>query len=229
MRTELADYLAHHPSTARTWPPSWCVRFVADEPPAALVDRLAKVYLDNDTAIVPVLRALFLSPEFAAAAFRKIKRPIEDNVATVRLLDQPAATADLKAAALELARRVPGQARMSWARAERVPRRRSRLAVSRQRPGPVQQRSDHVAGPTGGARARRDAEDPGLRTDHADRRRRGGLSGRAAQPTHPGRVRRSRRAAAGIPVDRRRWRRARRSNAGPPRSPARCSWPRRPT
>jgi hypothetical protein len=57
---------------------------VSDDAPAALVDRLAQVYLANDTAVVPVLRALFASPEFAAAAGLKYRRPFEDAIATAR-------------------------------------------------------------------------------------------------------------------------------------------------
>ncbi|AEV86002.1 hypothetical protein ACWT_4985 [Actinoplanes sp. SE50] len=80
------DHLAMHPATARNLARKLCVRFVADEPPAALVTRLAKVYLDNGTAIVPVLRALFTAPEFAAAAGQKVRTPFEDLIATVRVL-----------------------------------------------------------------------------------------------------------------------------------------------
>jgi uncharacterized protein (DUF1800 family) len=82
----LIEHLAKHPKTAEHLARKLCVRFVADEPPAALVARLAKVYLDNGTAIVPVLRALFTSPEFAASAGQKIRTPFEDLVATVRTL-----------------------------------------------------------------------------------------------------------------------------------------------
>jgi uncharacterized protein (DUF1800 family) len=80
------DYLARHPATAQRLATKLCVRFVADDAPASLVARLAKIYLDNDTAIVPVLRALFTSPEFAAAAGRKTRTPFEDLAATVRAL-----------------------------------------------------------------------------------------------------------------------------------------------
>ena len=79
-------YLARHPATAQRIATKLCVRFVADDAPASLVARLAKIYLDNDTAIVPVLRALFTSPEFAAAAGRKTRTPLEDLAATVRAL-----------------------------------------------------------------------------------------------------------------------------------------------
>jgi uncharacterized protein (DUF1800 family) len=80
------DHLATHPATARRIATKLCVRFVADEAPATLVDKLAKVYLDNGTAIVPVLRALFTSPEFAASVGQKMKTPMEDLAATVRAL-----------------------------------------------------------------------------------------------------------------------------------------------
>lgn len=114
MWTELANFLAHHDSTARYLATKLVRRFVSDEPNAALVSELAKVYLDNDTAIVPVLRALFGSADFAAAANRKVKRPLERYLATVRVLTSKP-PADLKAAGLEMARRIPGQVPLSWA------------------------------------------------------------------------------------------------------------------
>lgn len=80
------DYLATHPATAARIAHKLCVRFVADEPPAALVDRLARVYLDSGTAVAPVLRALFGSAEFAASTGQKLRNPYEDLIATVRLL-----------------------------------------------------------------------------------------------------------------------------------------------
>jgi uncharacterized protein (DUF1800 family) len=85
----LAAYLAHlarHPATARRLARRLAVRFVADDPPKALVDRLAAVYLANDTAIVPVLRTLFAAPEFFAAPDAKVRRPMEAAVATLRAL-----------------------------------------------------------------------------------------------------------------------------------------------
>ncbi|GAA0900883.1 DUF1800 domain-containing protein [Virgisporangium ochraceum] len=80
------DHLAMHPKTAERIATKLCVRFVADEPPATLVATLAKVYLDNKTAIAPVLRALFTSAEFATAANAKAKTPMEDIVSSVRIL-----------------------------------------------------------------------------------------------------------------------------------------------
>ena len=82
----LLTYLARHPRTAHRIATKLAIRFVSDTPTIGLVDRLAQVYLANDTAIVPVLRALFASAEFAASAGRKVRRPYEDIVATARIL-----------------------------------------------------------------------------------------------------------------------------------------------
>ena len=93
----LVRHLARHPSTAARLARKLCVRFVSDNPPAALVDRLARIYLDGGTAVVPVLRALFASPEFAASVGQKYRRPYEDVVATVRVLGiEPSADTEAK-------------------------------------------------------------------------------------------------------------------------------------
>ncbi|MEV4347068.1 DUF1800 domain-containing protein [Actinoplanes sp. NPDC049596] len=81
-----ADHLARHPATAQRIAVKLCQRFVADEAPASLVTKLTKVYLDNDTAIKPVLRALFTSPEFAASIGAKTRTPFEDLIASIRAL-----------------------------------------------------------------------------------------------------------------------------------------------
>ncbi len=84
--TAYLDHLARHPATARRIAHRLAVRFVADDPPRSLVDRLAAVYLAHDTAVVPVLRALLTSPEFDDARDAKLRRPMEVAVATVRAL-----------------------------------------------------------------------------------------------------------------------------------------------
>ncbi|GAA4967569.1 DUF1800 domain-containing protein [Kineococcus glutinatus] len=92
VQASLLAHLARHPSTARHLATKLGQRFVSDTPPASLVDHLAKVYLDNDTQIVPVLRALFASKEFAASAGAKTRRPLEGLVAAVRALGAGPAT-----------------------------------------------------------------------------------------------------------------------------------------
>lgn len=95
--TAVRSYLVHlarHPHTARRVATKLAVRFVSDTPPAALVDRLAAVYLSNDTAIAPVLAALFRSAEFLASAGAKVRTPHEDLAAMLRLLAVPAPPVD---------------------------------------------------------------------------------------------------------------------------------------
>lgn len=79
-------YLARHPRTAQTVARRIAVRLVSDTPSQRLVDKLAKVYLANDTAIVPVLRAVVADPEFRSSAGRKIRTPSDDVVATYRAM-----------------------------------------------------------------------------------------------------------------------------------------------
>ena len=83
---DLLDLLAHHPETARHLAHKLCRRFVADTPPPALVESAAQVYLDNDTAIAPVLRHLFHSAEFAAGPRNKVRRGFEIVVAYARAM-----------------------------------------------------------------------------------------------------------------------------------------------
>jgi uncharacterized protein (DUF1800 family) len=109
-------YLANHPATANHLARKLAVRFVCDAPPQALVDRLAKSYLDNDTAIVPVLRTLFRSLEFWIATGLKTRRPLENVVATARVLDMAPGTNPVTALdSLHYLASQLGNAPMAWA------------------------------------------------------------------------------------------------------------------
>jgi hypothetical protein len=79
-------WLARHPATATSIARKLSVRFVSDDPPPSLISALATTYRRSGTAIVPVLRKLFHSREFAASRARKVRRPYEDLVAAVRVL-----------------------------------------------------------------------------------------------------------------------------------------------
>jgi uncharacterized protein (DUF1800 family) len=83
------DMLARNPSTARFIATKLARRFVSDEPPAALVDRVAQVYSDTDGNISAMVRTILTSPEFSApAAIRaKAKSPFEAVVSAVRAID----------------------------------------------------------------------------------------------------------------------------------------------
>jgi uncharacterized protein (DUF1800 family) len=78
--------LARHPSTARHIAFQLCQRFVADAPPAALVDRVAKTFLATDGDLRATVRAILTSPEFFDPRYyrAKIKSPFEYVVSAVR-------------------------------------------------------------------------------------------------------------------------------------------------
>ena len=82
------DILAHHPATAKYIATKLVRRFVADEPPAALVDRVAQTFTKSDGDIREVLKVIFISPEFNSPdAYRgKVKRPFELAISAVRTL-----------------------------------------------------------------------------------------------------------------------------------------------
>jgi uncharacterized protein (DUF1800 family) len=83
---ELLHLLATRPATAQFISRKLAIRFVGDEPPQSLVDRMAKSYLASDGDIASVLKTLFHSPEFwATGAYRaKVKTPIEYVVSAAR-------------------------------------------------------------------------------------------------------------------------------------------------
>ena len=83
---ELLHMLAMRPATAQFLSRKLAIRFVSDDPPKALVDRMAKAYLQSGGDIPTVLKTLFHSPEFwAASDYRaKVKTPLEFVVSAVR-------------------------------------------------------------------------------------------------------------------------------------------------
>jgi len=83
---EVLHMLATSPQTAHFISLKLAQRFVADDPPPALVDRMAKTFLKKKGDIREVLTALFQSPEFwAADTYRaKVKTPLEFVASAVR-------------------------------------------------------------------------------------------------------------------------------------------------
>ena len=83
---QVLEMLTKSPKTAHFISYKLAQRFVADEPPPALVDRMAATYLKKDGDICEVLRTLFQSPEFwSPEAYRaKVKTPLEFVVSAVR-------------------------------------------------------------------------------------------------------------------------------------------------
>jgi uncharacterized protein (DUF1800 family) len=82
---EVADLLAKHPATAHFVSRKLAVYFVGDDPPAALVERMANTFRQSDGDIAATLATLFHSQEFTASLGRKFKDPIHYAVSAVRL------------------------------------------------------------------------------------------------------------------------------------------------
>jgi uncharacterized protein (DUF1800 family) len=82
-RAVLAD-LARHPATARHTATKLARHFIADDPPPALVDRLAQRFLDTDGDLKEVVAALIAAPESWTDEQAKIKRPGEWIMAALR-------------------------------------------------------------------------------------------------------------------------------------------------
>jgi uncharacterized protein (DUF1800 family) len=83
---EVLDILARHPGTARFVSEKIARRLLADDPPEALVARMAGTFLaatEDPDQIAQLLRVLVLSPEFTAPA-TKLRRPFEFLVAIYR-------------------------------------------------------------------------------------------------------------------------------------------------
>ena len=76
---EALTILAASPKTAHFISWKLAQRFVADDPPPALVDRMAATYLTTDGDIKAILRTLFQSPEFNSKKYfrNKVKTPME--------------------------------------------------------------------------------------------------------------------------------------------------------
>ena len=73
------NLLAADPHTAHFISYKLAQRFVADDPPTALVDRMAATYLSTDGDIKEILRTLVQSPEFNSKKYfrNKVKTPTE--------------------------------------------------------------------------------------------------------------------------------------------------------
>jgi len=85
---EVIDLLVHHPSTAKFISAKLARRFVSDNPPPALVARMAQTFQSSDGDIRAVMKTMIYSPEFwSRNAYRaKVKTPFELVVSTARAL-----------------------------------------------------------------------------------------------------------------------------------------------
>ncbi len=89
---QVIDILAHHPSTARFISKKLAQRFVADDPPQALIDRMAATFRKTDGDLRAVMQTMFSSVEFMSeGAFQsKMKSPLEMIVGAIRAMNADA-------------------------------------------------------------------------------------------------------------------------------------------
>ena len=91
--------LARHPATAHFISTKLARHFIADDPPPAVVERMAKAYLASDGDLKAVYTALVQSPEAWTPAAQKFKTPEEYVISAARAMPnfQPNAGALLRA------------------------------------------------------------------------------------------------------------------------------------
>jgi uncharacterized protein (DUF1800 family) len=85
---KVIEILAKHPSTAKFISTKLVRKFVSDNPPQVLIDKVSGVYMKSDGDIREMLKAIFTSPEFyAPESYRaKIKSPFELAVSAARAI-----------------------------------------------------------------------------------------------------------------------------------------------
>jgi uncharacterized protein (DUF1800 family) len=86
---QVLDILARHPSTAHFISQELAQRFVADNPPEALVNKMAQTFLSTNGSIREVMKTMLDSKEFwSEGAYRvKVKSPFEMVASSARALD----------------------------------------------------------------------------------------------------------------------------------------------
>lgn len=85
---QLLTMLAHQQATAKFISKKIAVRFVSDNPPQTLIDKMARTFINKDGDIKQVLITMVDAPEFwsAAAVREKTKSPFELAIGSVRSL-----------------------------------------------------------------------------------------------------------------------------------------------
>jgi uncharacterized protein (DUF1800 family) len=78
--------LALHPATAHFVATKLARHFIADDPPASLVDKLKLAYLNSQGDLPTVYRALIAAPESWKTQLGKLKTPEEFAISSARLL-----------------------------------------------------------------------------------------------------------------------------------------------
>jgi uncharacterized protein (DUF1800 family) len=84
---KVIDILANHPATAKFIATKLARRFVADDPPAAVVSKASAIFQQSGGDIASVIRAIIDSPEFFFGEFyqSKVKKPLEYVASALRV------------------------------------------------------------------------------------------------------------------------------------------------
>jgi uncharacterized protein (DUF1800 family) len=82
---EAVDILVHQPACARFVARGLAQYFVADSPPPALLERMARTFTATDGDLAAVMRTMLDAPEFRASLGGKFKDPMHYLVSAVRL------------------------------------------------------------------------------------------------------------------------------------------------
>ena len=101
----LVAYVARRPETAQNVGFTLARHFIADDPPASLVDSLAAAYLAHDGDLPPVYRVLLQHPAARDPERRKLRSPQDYAAATLRLLGLTAP--DAVASFAKVSRKIP--------------------------------------------------------------------------------------------------------------------------
>jgi uncharacterized protein (DUF1800 family) len=81
---QVIDVVTRHPSTARFVSRKLVQRFVCEDPPAALVGRVAKQFAETGGQVKPLVRTILTSEEFRGSAGKKFKPPFRFIASALR-------------------------------------------------------------------------------------------------------------------------------------------------
>jgi uncharacterized protein (DUF1800 family) len=100
---KVLDILVHHPSTARFISKKLAQRFVADDPPAELIERMAATFREKDGDLREVMKTMVASKEFwsQGAWHSKMKSPLEMIASAIRATDAKVESASMLAGQLQ--------------------------------------------------------------------------------------------------------------------------------
>lgn len=83
---QVVDIVCSHPSTARHIATKLVQRFVSEDPPRSLVERVSAIFTKEDGQIAPMVRAILNSDEFKASRGTKFKPPFRYVASALRAM-----------------------------------------------------------------------------------------------------------------------------------------------